>query len=277
LHLPFAPELTAELAAAGPGQLHKHEKFSSRFLTKKRDLIVYTPGIYEKRPDLQFPVLYLEDGQNLFDPATSFIPGVYWSVGETANVLMAQGAIEPLVIVGIYNTGKQRVNEYTPTRDRKLGGGKADKYGRLLIEELQPFIESRYRIARGPQNKGLGGSSLGGLLTIYLGMQYPQVFGKLAALSPSVWWNHRAILQSVARAKLPQRPRIWLDVGTDEGGTRTVEHVTALRDALLQKGWQENRDLHFEIFPGAQHNEAAWAQRVGPFLRFLFPAADSAV
>jgi predicted alpha/beta superfamily hydrolase len=275
--LPFSPELTAELAAAGPGQLHKHEKFSSRFLAKKRDLIVYTPGIYEKRPDLQFPVLYLEDGQNLFDPATSFIPGVYWQVGETADALIAQGAIQPLVIVGIYNTGKQRVNEYTPTRDRKLGGGKADKYGRLLVEELQPFIESRYRIAQGPENKGLGGSSLGGLLTIYLGMQYPQVFGRLAVLSPSVWWNHRAILQSVARAKLPQRPRIWLDVGTSEGGTRTVEHVTALRDALLQKGWQENRDLHFEIFPGAQHNEAAWAQRVGPLLQFLFPASDSAV
>ena len=273
----FSPELTAELAAAGPGQLHRHEKFPSRFLSKKRDLIVYTPGIYEKRPELKFPVLYLEDGQNLFDPATSFIPGVYWRVGETADALIAQGAIQPLVIVGIYNTGKQRVNEYTPTRDRKLGGGKADKYGRLLVEELQPFIESRYRIAQGPENKGLGGSSLGGLLTIYLGMQYPQVFGKLAVLSPSVWWNHRAILQSVARAKLPQRPRIWLDVGTDEGGTRTVEHVIALRDALLQKGWQENRDLHFEIFSGAQHNEAAWAQRVGPFLQFLFPAGDSAV
>jgi predicted alpha/beta superfamily hydrolase len=275
--LPFSPELTAELAAAGPGQLHKHEKFSSRFLSKKRDLIVYTPGIYEKRSDLRFPVLYLEDGQNLFDPVTSFIPGVYWRVGETADALIAQGAIQPLVIVGIYNTGKQRVNEYTPTRDRKLGGGKADKYGRLLVEELQPFIESRYRIAQGAANKGLGGSSLGGLLTVYLGMQYPQVFGKLAVLSPSVWWNHRAILQSVARAKLPQRPRIWLDVGTDEGVTRTVEQVTALRDALLQKGWQENRDLHFEIFPGAQHNEAAWARRVAPFLQFLFPAGDPAV
>jgi predicted alpha/beta superfamily hydrolase len=278
LHLPFAPELTAELAAAGPGQLRKHEKFSSRFLSKKRDLIVYLPGIYEKRPDLRFPVLYLEDGQNLFDPATSFIPGQYWRVGETADALIAQGAIQPLVIVGIYNTGKQRLAEYTPTRDRKLGGGKADKYGRLLVETLQPFIESRYRIAQGPANKGLGGSSLGGLLTIYLGMQYPQVFGKLAVLSPSVWWNQRAILKCVAGAKIPQqRPRIWLDVGTNEGGTRTVENVTSLRDALLQKGWKENRDLHFEIFPGAQHNEAAWAQRVSPFLQFLFPAADSAV
>ena len=169
--MPFAPELTAELAAAGPGQLQKHENFSSRFLRKKRDLIVYLPGIYQKRPDLHFPVLYLEDGQNLFDPATSFIPGMYWRVGETADALIAQGAIQPLIIVGIYNTGKQRINEYTPTRDHKLGGGKADKYGRLLVEDLKPFIESKYRVARDAANTGLGGSSLGGLLTIYLGLQ----------------------------------------------------------------------------------------------------------
>ncbi|MGA7623565.1 MAG: alpha/beta hydrolase-fold protein, partial [Candidatus Acidiferrales bacterium] len=154
--------------------------------------------------------------------------------------------------------------------------GKADKYGRLLVEELKPFIGSHYRVLDGPKNTGLGGSSLGGLLTIYLGIRYWQVFGKLAVLSPSVWWNQRAILKTVARAEVPSRPRIWLDVGTSEGA-QTVPQVTALRNALVKKGWQENHDLHFEIFPGAQHNEAAWAQRVGPFLQFLFPPGDSAV
>lgn len=274
--MPFTPELTAELAAAGPGQLQKHENFPSRFLRKKRDLIVYLPGIYQKRPELHFPVLYLEDGQNLFDPATSFIPGMYWRVGETADALIARGAIQPLIIVGIYNTGKQRINEYTPTRDRKLGGGKADKYGRLLVEELKPFIESQYRALSGAANTGLGGSSLGGLLTIYLGLKYPQVFGKLAVLSPSVWWNRRAILDFAAGTPLPARPRIWLDVGTKED-THTVANVTALRDTLLQRDWHNESDLHFEVIDGAQHNEASWAQRVGPFLQFLFPAGESAV
>ena len=276
MHLSFAPELIAELAAAGPGQLQKHEQFRSRFLSKKRDLIVYLPGIYDKRPDLQFPVLYLEDGQNLFDPATSFIPGVYWRVGETADALIAQGLIQPLIIVGIYNTGKQRINEYTPTRDRKLGGGKADKYGRLLVEELKPFIESEYRVLAGSVNTGLGGSSLGGLVTIYLGLKYSQLFGKLAVLSPSVWWNRRVILDIAASTPLAARPRIWLDVGTKED-THTVANVTALRDVLLRRSWQDSRDLHFQVFDGAQHNEAAWAQRVGPFLQFLFPAGESAV
>jgi predicted alpha/beta superfamily hydrolase len=243
-HLPFAPELTAELAAAGRGQLQKHEQFSSRFLRKKRDVIVYLPGIYQKRPDLRFPVLYLEDGQNLFDPATSFIAGMYWRVGETADALIAQGAIQPLIIVGIYNTGKQRINEYTPTRDRKLGGGKADKYGRLLVEELKPFIESKYRALGDAANTGLGGSSLGGLLTIYLGLKYPQLFSKLAVLSPSVWWNRRAILDFAASAPLAARPLIWLDVGTKED-THTVANVTALRDTLVKRGWQDGRDLHF--------------------------------
>jgi predicted alpha/beta superfamily hydrolase len=273
--LSFSPELTAELAAAGPGQLHKHEKFASRFVSKKRDLVVYLPGIYEKRPELRFPVLYLEDGQNLFDPATSFIPGMFWHVGETADALITQGAIQPLIIVGIYNTDK-RLNEYTPTRDKKLGGGRADKYGSMLIKELKPFIESNYRALSDPRNTGMGGSSLGGLLTVYLGLKYPNVFGKLAVLSPSVWWNQRAILDFVAHTPLPAaRPRIWLDAGTKEGAS-TVQNVTALRDSLMQRGWRDNQDLHFELIPDAQHNEDAWSRRVGPFLQFLFPAGDRA-
>ena len=101
-------------------------------------MIVYLPGIIKSVQTCHiFRYSISEDGQNLFDPATSFIPGMYWRVGETADALIAQGAIQPLIIVGIYNTGKQRINEYTPTRDQKLGGGKArDKYARLLVEDF---------------------------------------------------------------------------------------------------------------------------------------------
>ncbi len=268
-------DLTLQLAAAGPGHIEKIDQFSSKFVAKKRDIVVYLPGIYSKRPDIHFPVLYLEDGQNLFDPNTSFIKGMYWHVGESADRAIAQGQVQPLIIVGIYNTDK-RLNEYTPTRDKKLGGGRADKYGRMLVEELKPFIESKYRVLGGPEHTGLGGSSLGGLLTVYLGVKYPQVFGKLAVLSPSVWWNRRAILDYVEKAKMPSQPRIWLDVGTRED-TSTVANVTALRDVLLSKGWQEGSSLHFQVFEGAQHNEDAWAQRVAPFLQFLFPVAESAL
>ena len=272
----FSEEMAAGLIASGTGELRKYEKYRSRFLPRRRDLIVYLPAIYERNLQSRLPVLYLQDGQNLFDGATSFIPGMDWHVKETADQLIAQGAIRPLIIVGIYNTGKARLAEYTPSRDKKAGGGKADRYSRMLIEEIIPFIDSEYRTLSGPANTGLGGSSLGGLLAIYIGLKFPQVFGKLAILSPSVWWNQRWILNFAARAKVHDRPRIWLDTGTNEGG-RSVENVEKLRDVLVQKGSQEGRDLHFEIIPGAEHNEAAWARRVGPFLQFLFPFSETAV
>jgi enterochelin esterase-like enzyme len=271
----FSSEMAA-MTAAHSSQLRKHEKYRSRFLPGTRDLIVYLPAMYDKNPRAHFPVLYLQDGQNLFDGTTSFIPGMDWHIRETADHLIAQGAIQPLVIVGIYNTGKRRLGEYTPSRDKKLGGGKADRYGRMLIEEIKPFIESEYRVLGGPAHTGLGGSSLGGLLTIYLGLRFPHIFGKLAVLSPSVWWNRGWILNFVAHASGPARPHIWLDTGTDEGG-RSMENVKKLRDVLVQGGWRQGRDLHFEEIPGAHHNEAAWAQRVGPFLQFLFPSRETEV
>lgn len=269
-------ETLGELAEAGPGRLRKHVQFRSRYLSTPRDVVVYLPGVYDKRPDLRFPVLYLQDGQNLFDGAASFVPGMDWRVGQTADALIEEGAIRPLIIVGVYNAAKKRISEYTPSRDRKLGGGGADRYARMLLKELMPFIESEYRALGGASNTGLGGSSLGGLLTIYLGLKFPQVFGRLAVLSPSVWWNQRWILDFAARRRLKLRPKIWLDVGTDEGG-RTLDDVRKFADVLLKKGWRDNSDLDFEVVPGGQHNEAAWAQRVGPFLQFLFPAGKPAV
>jgi predicted alpha/beta superfamily hydrolase len=260
-----------EAAASGAGQLRRHERYRSRFLPGERDLVVYLPGIHERRPDLRFPVLYMQDGQNLFDPATSFISGVYWRMGETVDQLIAQGAIAPLVIVGIYNTGKRRLREYTPSKDRKLGGGGADRYGRMLVKEIKPFIESQYRILPGPANTGIGGSSLGGLLTLYLGLRFRKVFGRMAVLSPSVWWNQSWILNYIARARIEPKPRIWLDCGTQESATE-LQHVRKLRDVLISRGYREGHDLQFREIEGGKHNEAAWALRVDPFLRFLFPA-----
>jgi len=261
--------------AAGPGSLRKHEAFRSRFLPAARDLIVYLPAPYEWQPDRRYPVLYLQDGQNIFDPATSFA-GVAWGMKETADRLIAEGKIRPLVIVGIYNTGKQRIREYTPSRAPKQGGGAADRYGRMLLEEIKPFIDSEYRTLAGPANHGLGGSSLGGLLTIYLGLRFSNIFGRLAVLSPAIWWDQRWILGFAGRLRVKSRPRIWLDTGTQEG-IHTASDARKMRDVLQQKGWHEGRDLHYEEIQGGQHNEAAWAQRAAPFLQFLFPAAETEV
>ena len=256
--------------------LIKHEQFPSRSLRNKRDLIVYLPPGYDGQPGRRFPVIFLHDGQNLFDGSTSFIPGMDWHVGQTADHGIYEGRIAPLIIVGLYNAGKQRLGEYTPTRVPRLGGGRANRYAKFLLDEVQPFVRKTYRVLDGPQNTGIGGSSLGGLVSLYLGLRMPETFGKIAALSPSVWWNQRVILRFAAAAPTNPTPRIWLDAGTREGG-RTVEDVERFRDVLLGKGWQLGRDLHYQRVEGAEHNEAAWAQRVGPFLQFLFPATESRI
>ena len=135
--------MTSPLVNAGPvatvpmAALRKHERFPSKFLEGERDIIVFTPPGYMADPERRYPVLYLQDGQNLFDPATAYVPGNDWRVKQTAQRLILEGLVEPLVIVGIYNTGVRRIAEYTPTVDSRVrNGGKADLYGRLIVEEL---------------------------------------------------------------------------------------------------------------------------------------------
>ena len=271
-HDPSAP-MAQTFAAASDlrSRLFKHEQFESALVDDKHDFLVYVPPTYAMERERLFPVLFMQDGQNLFDPETSFIKGNYWRLGETADELILRGEIEPLVIVGIYNTGEHRVNEYTPVKDRRLGGGNANAYGRMLVEELSPFVAQNYRISCAGASCGVGGSSLGGLVSMYLGLRYPEIFGKLAILSPSVWWHARAILKTVSRLRRNTGQRIWLDVGTNEG-VRALPDVRLLKEALERKGWQEGVTLGYMEAEGADHSERAWAQRVAPMLKFLFPS-----
>lgn len=251
--------------------LHTYERFHSQFLPDDRDITVFLPPGYHGEPDRRFPVLYLHDGQNLFDPDKAFKKGEHWRVGETATALITAGRIEPLIIVGIYNTGLRRLHEYTPTPDRRRGGAEADAYGRLLAEELKPFIDSMYRTLDDPHYTGIGGSSLGGLVSLYLGLTRPDVFGRLAVISPSVWWDRRAILRYVRDAHPKPRLRLWVDIGMGEG-QRHVDNLRLLRAGLLKAGWIEGEDLHYEEVEGATHGEAAWAGRFGRVLEYLYPA-----
>lgn len=266
------PDSPSVLVTAGslPSRLRKHEQFASRVVDEKHDFLVYLPPMYDAQPDRRYPVLLMQDGQNLFDPETSFIKGNYWRMGETADGLIASGEIEPLIIVGIYNTGPHRIHEYTPVEDNRLGGGRADAYGQMLVEELKPFLEHTYRTLPGSENWGMGGSSLGGLVTLYLGLRYTWVFSKLAVMSPSVWWRGRAILKTVAQVQRKPDLKIWLDIGTHEG-RRALPDVRALKRALIAKGWKRGKDLAYMEARDGEHSEWAWAQRVAPMLKFLFP------
>ena len=270
--------LLAGVDGAPHPRLRLHSGFPSNYLPKSRDLIVYVPPGYDDEPERSYPVLYLQDGQNLFDGRTSFVPGRTWEVREQADAAIETGEVEPLVIVGIYNTGNRRLAEYTFQRDWQVGGGEADEYGLMLTRELMPWIASQYRVRPEREATGVGGSSLGGLVSLFLGLRHAEVFGKLAVLSPSVWWNHKSIL-GYLNERAPQvweRPRVWLDVG-DKEGQRALRDAEQLNRRLKANGWRPGETLHFEKVHGGTHDESSWARRVRPMLRFLFPAGKAAL
>jgi predicted alpha/beta superfamily hydrolase len=255
------------------GALDHIRCFHSEVLGNDRGITIYLPPGYRDRDDVRYPVLYMHDGQNLFEPQRAFIPGQNWRLAEAADEKIGARTARPMIIVGIDNTDS-RVDEYTPTHDvARKAGGKADDYARMIIEELKPVIDAQYRTLPDRQNTALGGSSLGGLATLHLGLTHPAVFGNLAVMSPSVWWDRREILDEVDRFAAPQRPRIWLDMGGREG----VEGLTdarMLRDRLRRKGWQDDDDFHYFEDRRADHSERAWAKRVPAVLEFLFPPPE---
>lgn len=234
---------------------------------------MWLPPGYSNRGKQRYPVLYLHDGQNVFDPDTAFIRGQHWQAAESAERLVTSGAIPPMIIVAVDNAGDSRIDEYTPTHNARMNrGGHADDYGRMLLEELMPWMASVYLVRGGPRYTGLGGSSLGGLLTLYLGMRFPDWFGKLAVMSPSLWWDNRAMLNMIEESDIRPRPRIWLDAGTEEASSprASTRDVHLLRGMLLRRGWKSGRTLIYYEDRGGGHNERAWAHRFPMMLKFLF-------
>jgi predicted alpha/beta superfamily hydrolase len=255
------------------GQLHTRTDFHSAILGSNRTVVVYLPAAYAESRRRSFPILYLHDGQNVFDGDTSFIRGQYWRVRETADALIASEEITPLIVAAVYHAGEKRLDEYTPTHSSKMGGGKAALHGRMMVEELKPFMESQYRVLSHRNYVGIGGSSLGGLASLYAGLNYQDVYGKLAVLSPSVWWDNRAITRVVSDLEVTHRARIWLDIGTAEGSSPKllVQDMRELRDQLIRKGWRRGTTLKYYEVRGGDHSERAWAERMPQVLKFLYP------
>src|SRR5437016_657761 len=200
------------------GNIKLHRAFRSRILGNRRDVLVYLPPGYRRFSRKRYPVLYLHDGQNVFDAATSF-SGVEWGVDETAERLIKENLIEPLIIVAIANMGEQRIHEYAPTpgvidarpKRKKRSKGLARKYGHFLMDELKPYIDRKYRTNPGPEFTGLGGSSLGGLVTLAIGILYPQAFRRPLVMSPSIWCVDFAIYRLVDSIEQKPPLKIWLD------------------------------------------------------------------
>jgi predicted alpha/beta superfamily hydrolase len=258
------------------GEVRYLRAVASAFLPRKRDVIVWLPPGYDEGPRRRYPVFYMHDGQNLMDVATSY-SGAEWRVDEAATQLVQAGEVEPLIIIGIYNTG-DRFTEYTQVKDTgefaEFGGGNADAYGRFLVEELKPMIDRTFRTKPEPEATGLGGSSLGGLVTMHLGIKHPQAFRRLAVVSPSVFWANKDILARVNALKKKPPLKLWVDIGTEESkaSQETVDDARSLRDALVAKGWVVDQDLKYVEVAGAIHTETAWADRFGEILKYLYPA-----
>ena len=271
-----SPALSEGVRAAGAaGDLRLHQ-FRSRVFRNTRYLRVWLPPEYDDAESAgrHYPVLYLNDGQNLFEAATSFT-GIEWQVDETAERLIREGAVPPMIVVGIDNAGKDRIREYMPRRSMHpmMLRVQGRHYPDFLMKEVMPFVERNYRTATGPENTGLGGSSLGGLIALYTAMARPGVIGRLLLESPSLWASHRqAIKESRSVRVWPER--IYLGVGTAEAGSaernRTVVDDVRELAAILRRAVLSERRLRFVVRDEAGHNEQAWAERFPEALRFLF-------
>ena len=257
------------------GTVRRLGQVTSRFVAP-RDVIVWLPPGYDANPTSRYPVVYFLDGQNVFDGATSFIPGQEWGADEAADRLVREGKLAPCLLVAVANTGA-RMDEYTFAADAKHGGGKSALHQRFLLEELKPRIDREFRTRPDGAHTGVVGSSLGGLAALDLLLEHPRQVGMAGCVSPAVWWADDEIVQRVRRGQ-GHTGRIWLDIGTDESvpgadGTREwMDGARALHGTLLARGWADGRDLHYEEVEGAHHNEAAWRERVDRVLLFLVGA-----
>lgn len=262
-------------ADGATGDLRLHE-FHSRIFHNTRFLRVWLPPGYDdpQNAGRRYPVLYLNDGQNLFESATSF-NGVEWQVDETADRLIQEGTVPPMIMVGIDNASQDRIREYMPHRSMHpvIVRAQGNRYPDFLIKEVMPFVARNYRVATGPENAGLGGSSLGALISLYTAAVRPNVFGRLLLESPSLWASNRQIIRQSRQIKRwPER--IFLGTGTAEAGRpdRDQSMVDDVRElaAIFRRAGVDDRHLKLFIDEGASHHESAWARRFPEALAFLF-------
>jgi predicted alpha/beta superfamily hydrolase len=250
-------------------------------LHNRRDVDVYLPSSYAS--GVRYPVVYLQDGQNLSDPATAFAGT--WELEATIERLAWSGL--EAIFVGIHHAGRGRLGEYSPFPDPRHGGGQADAYLEFVVHTLKPRIDRTFNTRRDRDATTILGSSMGGLVSLYAYFRYPSVFGRAGVMSPSIWFGQGAIVRFIEEARVP-RGRIYLDVGTGEG-TGTLRDVRRLGRVLVRKGFRRRRRptpeslkpatgerrsssasaLRYVEDHGARHTEAAWAFRLQGALEFL--------
>ncbi len=247
---------------AAPGTLDVIPDVYSPELDNTREIVVYRPASYDKST-ARYPVIYMHDGQNLFDPETAF--AAEWGVDRA--MAHAPRKARRALVVGVANRGAERLDEYSPFIDPQRGGGRGDAYLDFIAHTLKPMIDDRYRTQPDVAATGIVGSSMGGLLSLYAFFRSPAQFGFVGALSPALWFAHGAIFDWVRDAAFVPG-RIYLDSGTREGA-RTLANAREMRDLLEAKGYKRGSHLKWVEDVGGMHNEIAWGHRFKKALPFL--------
>jgi predicted alpha/beta superfamily hydrolase len=255
-----------------------------------RNVDVWLPPSYGRDPQRRYPVLYMHDGQNLFDPALAYT-GTDWDIDGALTRLIERGDAREAIVVGVWNS-PLRFAEYmprAPVRTPSVGSGidgrpigrsvdiRSDAYLRFLVEELKPFIDARYRTLPGCDDTFVMGSSMGGLISLYAVARHPQVFGGVGAVSTH--WpacDGCTVDWFATHLPRPRAHRLYFDYGTATLDALYPPHQARMDAALRRAGWREGRDWITRRFEGAEHNEAAWKARVEIPLRFLLaPRAEA--
>lgn len=254
------------------GRLEYWKDVTSKYLSTPRHVEIWLPPDYDAASTNRYPVLYMHDGQNLFDPRIANT-GVDWGVDEAVVRGIKAGKLPPMIVVGVWCTS-QRLREYSP-------GQLGTNYARFLIEELMPKVNQQFRTRTGPQHTAVMGSSMGGLISFWLCWRHPEVFGRGACLSSALMWHDRLLSSEAkdepwlmkeiaASAEFPRGPRLYFDYGTREGYGAFEPLHEKLRAWLNAQDWKDGSDFVIRKIEGAEHNEAAWRKRLDEPLEFLF-------
>ena len=248
------------------GTVQRIDNWWSNGLANNRPIWVYLPPSYSEQTAERFPVLYLHDGQNLFDPAYSF-GGVTWQVAAAMDTGAADGSIREAIVIGIGNTSN-RIWEYTASSDPSYAGGGARDYLTFVSTELKTQIDRLYRSSPGRLDTAIAGSSLGGLASAYAGLWYADVFGLVGVMSPSTWWNNDELigLVQVHQSATPQPARVYLDSGDSGPSNDDVTQTQVLAQAYQATAGVQ---VHYLVGKGDTHTESSWARRLPGALRFL--------
>jgi predicted alpha/beta superfamily hydrolase len=234
-------------------------------LKRERRIWVYLPPAYEKSRK-RYPVLYMQDGQNLFDAKTSFAGE--WQVDETLNQLDST-LKQNCIVIGIDNGAEKRMTEYAPWDHPRFGKGEGAAYTRFMVETLKPYIDQHFRTLPEPSSTAVMGSSMGGLIAFYAALEYPHVFGKAGVFSPSFWHSEAAFEFAQKKAPQAKKLKIYLLTGALEGKAEMIEPMQRMTKVLQAAGFTKRR-LFSSLPKDGKHNEAFWAREFAGAYTWLF-------